>query len=44
MAAQPRFHVYDYFHIYWSKSKNLFYACIEEGCSASLTIVREKQT
>ena len=28
----------------WSKSKILFYACVEEGCSASLTIVYEKQT
>ena len=43
MAIQPRFRVYDYFHIYWSKSKILFYACVE-GCSASLTIAREKQT
>ena len=24
--------------------KILFYACVEEGCSASLTIAREKQT
>ena len=44
MAIQPRFRVQDYFHIYWSKSKILFYACVEEGCSASLTIAREKQT
>ena len=32
------------FHIYWSKSKILFYAYIEKGCSASLTIARKKQT
>ena len=44
MAIQPRFRVYDYFHIYWQKSKILFYAFVEEGCSASLTIAREKQT
>ena len=44
MAIQPRFRVQDYFHIYWLKSKILFYSCVEEGCSASLTIVREKQT
>ena len=24
--------------------KFFFYACVEEGCSASLTIAREKQT
>ena len=35
-----RFRVQDYFHIYWSKSKILFYACIEDGRSASLTIAR----
>ena len=33
-----------YFHIYWSKSKIVFDACVDEGCSASLTIAREKQT
>ena len=44
MATQPRFRVYDDFHIYWSKSKILFYACVDEGRSASLTIAREKQT
>ena len=44
MAPQPRFHVQSYFHIYWSKSKILFYACIEEECSASLTIAHEKET
>ena len=44
MAIQPRFRVYDYLHIYWSKSKLLFYACVEEGRSASLTLAREKQT
>ena len=26
------------------KIQNSFYACVEEGCSASLTIAREKQT
>ena len=41
MAIQPRFRVYDYFHIYWSNFKILFYACVVEGCSASLTIARE---
>ena len=40
----PRFRVQDYFHIYWSKSKILFYACAEEACSAFLNIAREKQT
>jgi hypothetical protein len=25
-------------------SEFFFYACVEEGCSAPLTIVREKQT
>ena len=44
MAIQSRFRVYDYFHICWSKSKILFYACVEEGRSASLTIAGEKQT
>ena len=44
MAIQPRFRVYDYFHIYWSNFKILFYACVVEGYSASLTIAREKQT
>ena len=44
MAIQPRFRVYDYFRIYWSNFKILFYACVVEGCSASLTIAREKQT
>ena len=44
MARQPRFRVQDYFHICWSKPKILFHACVEEGCSASLTIAREKQT
>ena len=44
MAIQPRFRVYDYFHIYWSNFKILFYACVVEGCSASLTIARGKQT
>ena len=44
MAIQPRFRVYDYFHINCSKSKILFYACVEEGCSAFLAIAREKQT
>ena len=34
----PRFHVLAYFHIYWSKSKIIFYACVEEGCSAPPTI------
>ena len=38
IAGQPRFHVYDYFHFYWSKSKILFYAYVDERCSASLTI------
>ena len=32
------------FKIYWSNVKILFYACVVEGCSASLTIAREKQT
>ena len=31
MAIQPRFRVYDYFHIYWSNFKILFYACVVEG-------------
>ena len=31
-------------HIRWSKSKILFYACVEEAYSASLTIASEKQT
>ena len=44
MAIQPRFRVEDYFHIYWANFKILFYACVVEGCSASLTIAREKQT
>ena len=44
MAIQPRFRVYNYFHIYWSNFKILFYACVVEGCSASLTIACEKQT
>ena len=44
MAIQPRFRVYDYFHIYWSNFKILLCACVVEGCSASLTIAREKQT
>ena len=44
MGTQPRFRVYDYFHIYWLKSKIHFYAYVEEGCSASLTIACEKQT
>ena len=44
MATQPHFRFYDYFHIYWSKSKILFYACVEEGRSASLTIARDQQT
>ena len=44
MAIQPRFRVLDFFPIYWSKSKILFYACVEEGRSASLTIAGEKQT
>ena len=44
MAIQPRFRVYDYFHICWSNFKILFYACVVEGCSASLTIARGKQT
>ena len=44
MAPQPRFRVQDYFHICGSNSKILFYACVEEGCSASQTIAREKQT
>ena len=26
------------------KIQNYFYACVEEGCSAPLTIAREKQT
>ena len=26
------------------KTKILFYACVEERCSASLTVAREKQT
>ena len=43
MAPQPRFRVLAYFHIYWSKFKILFYACVDEGCSASLTIARKKQ-
>jgi hypothetical protein len=25
-------------------SKIIFYACVDEGCSAPLTIAREKQT
>ena len=44
LAPQPRFRVLAYFHIYWSKSKINFDACVEEGCSASLTIAHEKQT
>ena len=44
MAPQPRFRVQDYFHICWSKPKILFHACVEEGCSVSLTTAREKQT
>ena len=42
-AREPRYRVKAYFHIYWSKSKLLFYECVEEGCSASLPIAREKQ-
>ena len=38
------FRVYAFFHIYWSKSKILFYAWVDEGCSASPTIAYEKQT
>ena len=34
----------DYFHIYWSKPKIIFYTCVIQGRSASLTIAREKQT
>ena len=34
----------DYFHIHWSNFKILFHAYVVEGCSASLTIAREKQT
>ena len=45
MAIQPRFRVYDYFQIIGQNSKFFFmHACVEEGCSASLTIAREKQT
>ena len=44
LNTKTRLNGHGYFHIYWSKSKILFYACVEEGCSASLTIVREKQT
>jgi hypothetical protein len=44
MAPQPRLRVYAYFHIYSSKSKIIFYACVDEGCSAPLIIAREKQT
>jgi hypothetical protein len=43
-AREPRFRVKAYLHIYWSKSEICFYACVEEGCSASLPIAREKQT
>ena len=32
------------FRIYSSKSEILFYASVEEGCFASLTIARGKQT
>ena len=44
MACEPRFRVYDYFIIDLSKSKSLFYAWVDEGCSASPTIAYEKQT
>ena len=44
MACEPRFRVYDFFHIYWSKSEIFFYAWVDEGCSASPTIAYEKQT
>jgi hypothetical protein len=46
MAPQPRFRVKAYFHIFqaYFKIQNLFYACVDEGCSAPLTIAREKQT
>jgi hypothetical protein len=42
--ASSRFRVQAYFHIYWSKSKIIFDARVKEGCSASLTTAREKQT
>ena len=44
LQLEPRFRVKAYFHIHWSKSKTPFYDCVEEGCSASLPITREKQT
>jgi hypothetical protein len=44
LAPQSRFRVLAYLHIYRSKSKIIFYACVEERCSASLTIAHEKQT
>jgi hypothetical protein len=44
MAPQPRLRVYAYFHIYSSKSKILFYACVDEECFASLAIARVKQS
>jgi hypothetical protein len=42
---EPRFRVNAYisFHIYLSKAKNIFCACVEEGCSASLCIAHEKK-
>ena len=42
MATQPLSYL-RLFHIHWSKSKILFYAYVEKGCSASLTIARKKQ-
>jgi hypothetical protein len=39
-----RFRVLACFHIYWSKSKIIFDACVDEGCSAPLTVAHEKQT
>jgi hypothetical protein len=43
LPLEPRFRANAYFHIYWSKSKILFYDIFEEGCSASLPIaVRNK--
>jgi hypothetical protein len=43
LSPQPRFRVSLFPHLL-VKIQNYFYACVEEGCSAPLTIAREKQT
>ena len=42
MAPQPRFRVQVCFNIYWSKSKNSFYAYVDERCLAPQTMACEK--